>query len=131
MGRCDRQRMAHKSSGEESDPRLWEGLVAVLPEAAVESVHERTASGYNADRQAATNYLAVRSEVGFNTKVGLSPSGCAAKPCNYFVEYQHDFVVPGDSSQFVEKLTRLKLWSATLDRLHDHGGDLTGVLLDE
>ena len=107
------------------------GGVAVLPEAAVNAVHEGRAARDDADGQAAAGDLAVGGEVGCDAEPRLRPAGMDAETRHHLVEDQNDAGCLRPRPQLVQELARLQLRVATLHRLDEDGGEFVGVCVQE
>src|SRR5579875_102162 len=78
--------MAHKSASKEGDTRSWIGIIAILPEAAVECIHERRLAGQYADRHAPAHHFTVGDKIGTNAEQGLDAARMRAEACDDFVK---------------------------------------------
>ena len=81
-----RERVAYKSTGEESDAGGRIRVIAILPEPAIESIHERGLAGQDANRHATADHLAVSDEIGADAKQGLRAARMDAETRDDFIE---------------------------------------------
>ena len=104
--------MTHEGAGKIGHTRLGHRVVAILPVAAVEGVHEARDAGNGPDRQAAAEDLAIGADVGLHAKVFLRAAGCRAKAGDDFVHDHRRAAVAGDAPHLVQKLARLPVGAA-------------------
>ena len=78
--------MLAKGAAKHHATRLRIRRVAVLPQTAVNRVHQLTATSDHADRHATTQHLAVSRQVGLDAKISLGPTLVNAKARDHFVE---------------------------------------------
>ena len=123
-----RERMAHERAGEERGRDLGERVVAVLPRAAVERVHEARRSGKDADRQTAADDLAVRREIGADAEERLHAAGMHAETGDDLVEDERAARRRRDAAQFAQEFLWAQAGMAALHRLDDDGGEFVLVL---
>ncbi len=102
-GFCRRhcQRVFGESTSEKGSICLRIRAIAILPEAAVNAVHELGFAGDNANRHPAANDFAVSSEVCLYAKPGLCATWMNAKTCDHFVPNQDDAGFQGQGTQLV------------------------------
>ena len=122
--------MTHKSAGEEGDADFGDGLVAVLPHAAVERVHVLGFTGEDAHRHAAGDHLAVGCEVGADAEECLAAAGMHAEAGDDFVEDHADVGLFGDLAKLLQELDGLERWMAALHGLDQNGGNFMRMGLD-
>src|SRR5579872_943038 len=114
------QRMPHKGSCEERDSYGWIGIVAELPGAAIEGIHELSASGENADWHATRNYLAVRGQISADSEQSLTTSRMDAESRNNLVEDQCSARQLRNLANLLQELDWLKMRMSALNRFHEY-----------
>ncbi len=129
--RGHRQRVLAEGAAEVGGLGARVGSVAVLPEAAVNAVHEGRAAGNDADGQTAAGDLAVGGEVGCDAEPRLRPAGVDAETRHHFVEDQNDAGLARPRPQLMQEVARLQLRVAALHRLDEDGGEFVGVCAQE
>ncbi len=85
-GGGERQRVAHESAGKESYSGGWIGIVAILPHAAVEGVHECRLACQDADGHSAAGHFAIGDKIGADAEQGLYAARMDAEASNDFVK---------------------------------------------
>ena len=103
-GGCKRERVAYESAGEEGDAGGWIGVIAILPEPAIESIHERGLAGQDANRHATADHLAVSDKIGADAEQGLRAARMDAETRDDFIE---DECGPGFCGQLAHRLQEL------------------------
>ena len=126
--RRQRERMADERAGKEGHADFGIGVVAVLPHAAIESVHEASFARKNADRHAAGDDLSVGRKIGANAKQRLASALVNAKSGNDFVEDQRGVGCFGDVANLLQKFDRLQVRMAALHRFDQHRGKIACIL---
>ncbi len=110
IGGCERQGMTDEGSSEEGDAYLGERIVAILPHAAVERVHELRLAGQDANRRPPPIIFAVGGHVGANTENGLCTAGMSTEAGHYFVKDKSRTGFSRDFAQFLQEFARLADW---------------------
>ena len=128
---CQGERMAHEGAGVEGDADLREGVVAILPRAAIERIHVGGAAGEDTDGQTARDDLAVGREVGANAVECLHAAGMGAEAGDHFVEDEAGAALLRDAANLAQEFDGTKLGMAALHRLDQHGGDFVGALAND
>src|SRR4051794_29390231 len=100
--------MTDERAGKERDAHFRERVVAVLPLAAVERVHELGLACQDADGHAAAGYLAVSREVRANVEQSLGSAWVNAETRDHFVKDEGGFRCFGDLANFTQELNRSK-----------------------
>jgi len=131
VGRSQRQWVAHEGAGEIGDADGGDRIIAELPLAAIEGVHELAFAGDHADRIAAADHLAVGAQIGLDAEMALRPRRVRTETSDYLVEDAQRAGFLGDTTQFSQEFRWLEIRAPTLHRLHQHRGKLVRVLADE
>ena len=123
--------MPDKGTSEEGDALLGEGIVAILPHAAVEGVHVFGFAGDDAEGHTAADDLSVGGEVGLDAVVFLGAAGSGTEAGDDLVEDEDRSGLPGDLAHLADEFAGLEFGTAALDRLDDDRSDLVGTLADD
>src|SRR5579863_3775355 len=83
-----RERVTHERAGKEGHADGWVGVIAELPGAAIERIHELSFAGQDANGHAAGKHLSVSGQVGSNIEKGLAAAGMHAEAGDNFIEDQ-------------------------------------------
>jgi len=129
--RGQRQRVAHEGAGEIGDAHGRHRVVAELPAAAVERIHELALAGDHADRITAADHLAVGGEVGLDAEQRLGAAGMGAEAGDDLVEDAQRAGRGGDLAHLAQEIDRLEIGPPALHRLDQHGGQFVRTRADD
>src|SRR5580704_19215102 len=110
--------MADEGSGKEGNANFRERIIAVLPHAAIERVHELRLAGQDADRETAANNLAVGGHVRADTENCLGAAGMSTEPGHNFIKDESRACFCRELAQLVQEFAGLKVGMAALHWLH-------------
>ena len=126
-GSGEGERVPHKCAREKCHADFGKGIVAVVPRAAIERVHEFPRTRNDADRHAAADDFAISGEVGFHAEIFLRTAGRGAEAGHDFVEDERGSRISRELSQRMEEFTRCERGMAALHRLDHDGGEFARV----
>src|SRR5215471_8900021 len=110
--------MADIGPGKKSDAYFWKRVIAVLPLAAIESIHELCRARDRSDWHATTDDLSISGDISSHIKERLRAARMAAKTGDNFIHHQSSSSLLGDASRFLHEVARLQVGMAPLNWLY-------------
>ena len=124
-------RVLDVGAAEEGGLLLGPAVVAVLPESAVDPVHDVGPAGDRTDREPAAEHLAVGGQVGLDPEDTLRAAQVRTESGEHLVEHQHHAVPVAQLPQRADELHRLPVGIPAGHRLQHDGRDPVGVARDD
>src|ERR1700756_3468699 len=116
--------MKVERGGEERHADRRVRIIAELPCAAIERVHELSCAGENADGHAASKNLPIGGQIRANIEQRLAATRMNTEPGDNFIEDQRSTGVLSNLSNLAQKFARLEVGMATLDWLDKNRREL-------
>lgn len=131
LGRHHGQRMLVERAAEEGGFHPRSRVVAEVPDAAVDRVHDPAASGDHAQRHAAAHDLSVGGQIGLDSVQSLDARRMATETRDHLVEDEFRTVRPGDLPERAKEVGVLHAGSSQRHRLGENRREFRSVLVDE
>src|SRR5215813_11825361 len=122
--------MTYEGARVKGNARFWIGVVAVVPNTAVERVHEGRLARENSHGQAAAEDLSVGREIRLDSEQRLTTAWMDAEPGHHFVEYQGGAGLRRDLTHALQEIDRTKTRMAALHGFDKYGSQFIRMSFD-